>query len=251
MLKQQITRGFARTIGTYSDNAIIQKQVSQRLCALVDDYKSAIPSHILEIGCGTGFLTSALLNLFPNSNWIINDINREVKAGIDFLFQEKSFHKPTYLFEDAETIKISQQFDLITTSSCVQWFSDPKAFFGSISKQLKKNGLLAFSTFGQENLKEIKSASGQGLNYYSVEDYREMLSANFEIIYCAEDIVTIYFDNPKDVLKHIKATGVNGAFRQHWTKGNLAEFTQKYAQAQKAEGFPLTYHPIYFICKPL
>ena len=251
MIKELITRGFARTIESYPDNAIVQKQISQKLSNLVSNYKAIIPSEILEIGCGTGFLTSELLKLYPNSNWTVNDINKEVKESIDFLFQEKSFKKPTYLFEDAEKSIFPLQYDLIITSSCLQWFTDPKTFLASISKKLKNDGLLAFSTFGSQNMQEIRAITTQGLKYYSIDDYTTMLSENYEVIYCAEDTVTLCFDEPTEVLKHLKATGVNGAFRQHWTKSHLATFIANYNTLLTEQGFPLTYHPIYFICKPL
>lgn len=250
MVKELIIRGFARSLGTYSDSATIQRHVSEKLASLVLRYKTGLPYDILELGCGTGFLTENLLDAFPNANWTINDINSEVRESIGMLFQEKSFAKPLYVFDDAEKIPFDSNYDLIISSACIQWFSNLPLFLNEISNKLNANGLLAFSTFGSQNLTEIKMISGKGLNYYTLDDYTSFLNDKYEILYCSEDIVNLYFDDPYDVLKHIKSTGVNGAFRQHWTKSNLAEFMNDYKQFQTPKGYTLTYHPIYFICKP-
>lgn len=249
MIKEQISNGFRRSLSSYPDQATIQKQVSEKLGQLIGKCLVESPNHILEIGCGTGFLTSALLNEFPYANWTVNDLNSDVKAHIDTVFSLKSERTPRYVFGDAETMDWTQNYNLIASSSCFQWFNAPETFFRNASECMTDGGFLAFSTFGPQNMQEIKSLSGQGLNYFSREDYFAMLSGRFEVISSSEEILEMYFDTPCEVLKHIKATGVNGSFRQHWTKARLAEFTKGYSKLHDEWGFPLTYHPIYFICK--
>ena len=55
----------------------------------------------------------------------------------------------------------------------------------------------------------------------------------------------------RDVLKHLQATGVTGLRSRKWTKGQLEDFCQRYHRQYAAQDgtVPLTYHPIYMICK--
>jgi hypothetical protein len=61
----------------------------------------------------------------------------------------------------------------------------------------------------------------------------------------------MYFDSPLEVLKHIKATGVNSLHRQVWTPGRLRRFVDDYKQifSDENDSVKLTYHPIILICK--
>ncbi len=250
MNKGLITKGFARTVKSYSANATIQKEMSRHLAQLIADYCLIHPTEILEIGCGTGFLTTEILHKFPYSNFTINDINSEVEESIKQIFVH-AFLKPSFIFHDAETFNFTQTYNLICSSSCFQWFTNQSKFFSNIAKHITKDGLFAFSTFGPENMREIKATTTQGLEYFTIEQYQTVLVPHFATIYSHQDTITMYFPTAIDVLKHIKATGVNGAFCQHWTKGCLQEFSNNYERLKTDLGYPLTYHPIYFICKPL
>ena len=60
----------------------------------------------------------------------------------------------------------------------------------------------------------------------------------------------LYFDDPKSVLQHLKATGVTATAKSHrWTKQSLQQFYLDYQQFYGEQGFSLTYHPIYVIAR--
>ena len=251
MTKDSITKGFAKSINSYSNNASIQKEVSLKLAHLIAENIIIPPSQILEIGCGTGFLTSELLADFPFASFTINDINSTAEVTIRTLFNRSQSANPKFVFQDAELFDFPESYNLIASSSCFQWFDDQADFFKRISSKLKPQGLFAFSSFGPQNMEEIKASTNQGLSYYTLEQYKEILEPYFDIISFSEDVVKLNFETPYDVLKHLKATGVNGNFRQQWTRKDLETFTSNYKQFETERGFSLTYHPIYFICRAL
>jgi malonyl-CoA O-methyltransferase len=59
-----------------------------------------------------------------------------------------------------------------------------------------------------------------------------------------EDIISLEFNSPKEVLKHIKNTGVNALSQTIWTKSDLINFEKNYPQTNQ-EKFSLTYNPVY------
>lgn len=56
---------------------------------------------------------------------------------------------------DAETLDFPQGTDLITSCSTLQWFADTERFFARCHHFLSDGGILAFSTFGKKNMREI------------------------------------------------------------------------------------------------
>ena len=134
-----------------------------------------------------------------------------------------------------------------------QWFESPQRFFHRCSHLLTNDGYFTFSTFGKENLTEVASLTGATLPYLSLEELKEALRSDYELLYCHEEKLSLSFQSPMDVLKHLKATGVTGIRQSQWTKGSLATFCNRYQEiySQPDHTVRLTYHPIYIIAKKI
>ena len=78
-----------------------------------------------------------------------------------------------------------------------------------MNRTLSEKGLVAISTFGEKNLTEIKQITDIGLSYFTEPDLEHIISSSFQIIKMKEEIKTVYFPSPKDVLLHLKRSGVN------------------------------------------
>jgi SAM-dependent methyltransferase len=111
---------------------------------------------------------------------------------------------------DAETLDFPQGTDLITSCSTLQWFADTERFFTRCHRFLSDGGILAFSTFGKRNMQEIHTLTGHGLEYFSLEELKALLSSRFEVLYAEEEIVSLPFGTPLEVLQHLRQTGVTG-----------------------------------------
>ena len=67
-----------------------------------------------------------------------------------------------------------------------------------------------------------------------------------------EEQIPAFFSSPKDVLQHIKYTGVNGIESTRWTKKDLLRFTTEFEKFYSENvGYSLTYHPVYVIGKKI
>lgn len=207
-----------------------------------------VPEKILEIGCGTGLLTSQLQRTFPNVDLYLNDLVEELcyhAATINQVPQTHCFPG------DVEKLFLPLSFDLIASASTFQWFTTPEETFMKLSKQLEQNGVLVFSTFGKFNLREIRLTTGGGLDYRSKEELEKMLKPYFKIEGMEEELHTLEFDSPLAVLQHLKKTGVNvSGDPTIWTKGRMDAFIKDYNARFAVDGkVTLTYHPLYFVCR--
>ena len=152
----------------------------------------------------------------------------------------------------ADVLEIGCGTSLIVSCSVMQWFEDPERFIRRCHDLLTPGGILALSTFGPDNLREVKDITGSGLDYPPLERLRQMLSsAGLETVAAEEESIVLDFPSAIDVLRHLKHTGVNGIIRTSWTPARLASFSDEYLlRFGTPDGnVTLTYHPVYLIAR--
>ena len=256
MDKQLIARRFAKARNTYSQAAQAQRQVAEKMLRFVSHALPLSPQRVVEIGCGTGIYSQLLLQAFHPQTMTLIDLCPEMEPLIHELFsgylaQATPPVTPTLRFVagDAEELPLPAGADLITSCSTIQWFEQPARFLQRCADALRPGGLLALSTFGAANLREIRTLTGHGLHYPSLAEWQVMAPPTLEWQHLDEEEVTLWFPSPVEVLRHLKETGVTGTEKQMWSRQRLARFTCSYQQQfSTASGqVPLTYHPLYLI----
>lgn len=246
--KQLIARRFSKAIETYPHEARVQQQIAEKMCSLLQLH---LPTqslrHIIEFGCGTGTYSRLLLHSLHPEHLLLNDLCEEMQHCCkDILNEQVSF-----LSGDAETLDFPDKTDLLTSCSVLQWFEHPDLFFQKCKEILNEQGYIAFSTFGKENMKEIRQLTGEGLVYRSIEELTDSLSTSYHIVHTEEEVIPLKFNTPMEVLYHLKQTGVTGVCNKTWTRSKLNLFCREYERLYSSEkgSVLLTYHPIYIIAK--
>ncbi len=251
MDKRLIAAHFARARKTYRRQARVQQQVAEKMILLLTNKveKETSFRHILEIGCGIGGYSRLLFQTFCPETFLLNDLCSEMEECVGDLLRKST--SVQFLSGDAEIINFPRNRELITSCSTLQWFSRPDRFFGRCHHLLAENGILAFSTFGPENMKEIKEVTGHSLPYLSLTQLTVLLAKQFELLYTEEEMLSISFHSPMEVLRHLRETGVTGTEKGMWTRGKLETFCNEYIRLfENEEGHvKLTYHPIYVIAR--
>ena len=97
MNKELIKKRFSKCITTYDENAKIQRRMAEKLFSYLDTDEF---ERILEIGCGTGFLTKNAVNKLKFKSYIANDIIGDCQDLI-----EKLSPKIEFIQGDIETVK--------------------------------------------------------------------------------------------------------------------------------------------------
>lgn len=244
--KTLIAQRFAKAGESYLQQAVVQQQMSQVLLKKMSLHLPSQFTQVLEIGCGTGNLTYPFLEQFDVKNMVLNDLYPSVQQHLSCIAVEHS-----WLIGDIETLPLPSSLDLIVSGAALQWMHDIAQLLQRCADALLPEGYLCFSTFGTDNLQEMKALTGYGLMYFSVQQWQLFLQqTGFEILDLTESHSCLYFETPKDILRHLKATGVTGIAQQHrWTKQLLKQFEQDYQQFHTEKGFCLTYHPMYCVAR--
>ena len=250
MDKQRIAECFARARQSYDREARVQHQVAERMLRRLLETcpNQEVFTHIAEVGCGTGIYSRLLQAAFhPEMLWL-NDLCPEMEKSLTDLLS-----LPTVRFTpgDAEEVALPREARIITSCSTLQWFADLPAFFRRCHQVLPAEGILAFTTFGGENLREIRTLTGNGLHYPALPELREMLSGGYRVLHASEEVVPLAFPTPVDVLRHLKQTGVTGTEKRMWTRSRLQTFSEEYIRLFSTEQgqVSLTYHPVYVIAE--
>ncbi|UOG16964.1 malonyl-ACP O-methyltransferase BioC [Acinetobacter sp. PK01] len=249
--KSRVALRFAQAGQSYTEHAIAQKQICQYLMQLMLDHlPTQHQARVLEIGCGSGNLSHLLLQNLQIDRLILNDLYAEVQQHFS---QQQQLE---WRIGDIEQLEFPTQLNLVTSSSALQWMTDLQAVFTKVAYALVQQGFFCFSIFGQQNLKEIKALTGQGLEYHTLSELQQVLTqTGFDVLHLSEQIKTLHFSHPKQVLQHLKATGVTATSASHrWTKKTLQQFYQDYQQFSEIDQqgqtqYVLSYHPIYCIAR--
>ncbi len=236
---------FQKSITTYDDSAVIQKDMAHSLIDKILSNCGDSFDKVFEFGAGTGFLSKNILNKITFKEYYANDIIEESEFCIKNIIDNVNF-----VAGDIEKIELNNNFDLVVANAVMQWITDIDELLIKIRKNLNDDGYFAFTTFGEQNYKEIKETTGVGLNYLKSETLKEKCERDFEILCFDENIQTLYFDTPSDVLKHIKYSGTNGLKSLNWSVKKLREFDKYYRESFGINNkVTLTYNPVYMILK--
>ena len=163
--KTGIKRSFAAASTTYDSVAALQRTVGLELLQAIDANK--LTGTLLDLGCGTGFLTGELLAHASHETTIALDIALSMLQTTQNKLADR--HHVIYVCADAERLPFAgHSIDGVFSNLALQWCSNLDAVFSGIKRALKPGGQLVFSTFGPQTLQELKSA------WATVDDYHHV-----------------------------------------------------------------------------
>jgi len=255
--KNRIQKHFDAKAICYESSAVLQRNVCQELLQRLD-LTSLKPAVVLDVGCGTGWGTQDLLKKYKKAKIISLDLSPEM------LKQTKSkgswLRKPKLICADAEGIPLeNESVDLVFSNLMLQW-CDYKKVFAEFKRVLKPDGLLMFSTFGPDTLKELKQSWAQVDDHAHVNEFTDMHDLGDELIHAglAEpvmdmDVMKLTYEDVISVMKDLKAIGANTILKNQKktaetglvTPGKLKRVISYYEQFRSNDLIPASYEVVY------
>lgn len=156
--KANVAASFSAAAASYESAADVQLNVAQRLTARITKLPLPENPRILEIGCGTGFLTRNLRDVIQNASCVVTDISlpmvsrcrADLKAPKDTLFSVMDGESPCFT--------PGEHFDLICSNLAFQWFENLPGALPQLASLLRPGGHLAFSTLAADSFAEWRRA---------------------------------------------------------------------------------------------
>ncbi len=269
--KKKLERRFSRHAKTYDEYAVVQKEMSHKLMGNIEIDS---PLNILEIGCGTGYLTALIAEKYPQSNIVALDL----APGMIEVAKERLSSLPSttvkpiaFKCADAEAEFPQGPFDLIISNATFQWFNNPEQMALNVLDNLTPKGQCLFSTFGNQTFAELGEsfklarleleieedvrASQNFLTAYEwvmrLEKAKEELSVQAAIT-SHEALLPEYFEDCMAFFQSIKKIGANNASasRSKSSPKFMQTVTDIYEKEYMTDkGLCATYHALYLSVK--
>ncbi len=268
--KARARASFGRAADTYDAAAILQKQVREEMLSRLDLVKIN-PQVILDAGCGTGAASYTLKKRFAKSQVVSLDFAlpmlqkaRSQAHALGLLGQLKSLFssaKQSLICADIEALPLaSASTGLIWSNLAIQWCNDLDAALQEFHRVLQPEGLLMFSTFGPDTLRELRIATsqkntGEG-SFTSVSRFIDMhdigdalVRAGFSAPVLDVERFTLTYDDVKSVMRDLKSIGAHnatdGRARGLLGRGFLQKLEENYEQFRYEGKLPATFEVVY------
>jgi malonyl-CoA O-methyltransferase len=235
--KTWIRRSFAAASMTYDSVAALQRTVGKELLHSIE--AARLNGTLLDLGCGTGFLTGELLAHASHEILLALDIAWPMLQAARI----KLAGQPViYLCADAERMPLANQsIDHICSNLALQWCRNLDAVFNDMKRMLKPDGQLAFSTFGPQTLHELKTAWATVDDYNHVNEFHSPIQlkqflqrAEFQDIRFESKLYTSRYDSVWTLMQALKHLGAH-----HVITGRNKRITTKTAMQQMIEAYEL------------
>lgn len=162
-LRARIDAAFSGAEG-YDRFAAVQARVAQRLAGRIAALDLPDGPRVLEVGCGTGFLTEALIERGIGGPWLITDLSAQMIARCRARVGDAPERRFAVLDGEYGARPEGAPFDLIVSNLTFQWFDDQAAAATRLVEWLAPGGRLIFTTLAANTFAEWRAAhAAQGL----------------------------------------------------------------------------------------
>lgn len=258
--KARVRASFDRAAKTYDAAAVLQAEVRQRMLDRLDLVKIS-PRLILDAGCGTGHASRALRQRFAKAQIVSLDIAmgmlKQTANQDSSIKRLLGLGRQSEVCADIEQLPLqSASVDLLWSNLAMQWCNDLDAAFSEVHRVMQSDGLLMFSTFGPDTLKELRVASAADPDHVHVSRFIDMhdigdaiVRAGFSAPVLDVERFTLTYDDVMAVMRDLKAIGAHnaadGRARGLLGKGFLQQLTQNYEQFRIEGKLPATFEVVY------
>lgn len=201
--KLKVVDEFSRFAKKYDKYSIIQSKVVSKL---VDSLAGCRYHRMIDVGCGSGALYKKLIDIdifFEHFTALDASSNM-----LDMHPNEKRIEKLCVDFNNTQMLDelSDNRYDLLLSSSSLQWCTDFDLTVSYISRIAKEAHLAIFSS---GTFKTLHETAGISSPIYSTGELSKVLTKYYDI---STEIVKyeLYFKSTIEMLQYIKNSGVSG-----------------------------------------
>lgn len=261
--KRQVRRAFGQAATGYDQVAVLQREISDRMLSRLE-YIRYTPDTILDAGSGTGYGSRKLVQRYPDATLFAVDfaaaMHLQARPRVAWwkqLLPGQHTSQTGYICGDIESLPLKDtSIGMIWSNLTLQWCNDLNQTFAGMHRVLKNEGLLMFSTFGPDTLKELRQAFGHADGHSHVNRFTDMhdigdilVHHGFSTPVMDMEYLTLTYDDVTSIMRDLKAMGAHNVTqgRQRGLTGKHAwqKVTAQYEQLRHDGRLPATFEVIY------
>ncbi|WDZ95537.1 methyltransferase domain-containing protein [Herbaspirillum sp. WKF16] len=217
-----------------AESDFLRREVSARMQERLALVKIA-PAEVLDAGCGEGADLPVLQKRYPEAQVlgldgaygmlaVAAEHQRGAQSAVNRLFG--SINKwlgaaggngPELACADFARLPLAaNSLDLVWSNLALHWHPQPDRVFAEWRRVLRVEGLLMFSCFGPDTLREVRSAfesidlAPHTLPFVDMHDFGDMLvNAGFSTPVMDMETITVTYETPQRLLEDVRAWGGN------------------------------------------
>ena len=243
-------RSFERAAGSYDRAAALQHEVGRRLLERLDFMKIQ-PRRVLDLGCGTGQCIPELISRYGSAELVALDIALPMLGHARR--RGRWLRKPYCVCADAESLPFSDaSFDLVFSNLMLQWCADAEVVFRELQRVLTPGGLLLFTSFGPDTLRELHDSWARVDGYTHVNAFQDMHDVGDALVRTgfADPVMdverlTLTYPDLWQLMRELKQIGAHnvtaGRPRGLTGKAHMQRLVQAYEQYRRDGVLPASY----------
>jgi malonyl-CoA O-methyltransferase len=254
--RARVRARFERAAPGYDAAAVLQREIAGRLRERLD-YIKLEPSRILDLGCGTGEGSAALLRRYEGARVVALDLahamaQRAARRGPWWR------RRPQGLCGDALRLPLADaSMDLIYSNVALQWLDDLDQALRECRRVLRGQGLLMFTTFGPDTLRELRESFARvdgGVHVHTFIDMHDigdaLVRAGFADPVMDMEMLTLTYADVMGLVADLRGLGATYAAPDAAPglggRRRLRALQQAYAAFRDADGrLPASYEVVY------
>jgi len=220
-MSRAVRRAFERAAPGAREDFVVSREAARRMESRLD-YVSLKPQRILEAGCGSGSDFEPLARRYPRAQLVGVDL---AQALLRAAARRQSFARrakrllgrpaPALACADIARLPFAPaSFQMVWSNLALSWVADPAHAFREFARVLAPGGLLTFSTYGPDTLKELRAAclaldSGAHVQRFAdMHDLGDLLAASgFAAPVMDMDLITLTYAEFSALAADLRRTG--------------------------------------------
>ncbi|OWY27865.1 methyltransferase domain-containing protein [Herbaspirillum robiniae] len=259
-----------------AESDFLRREVSARMQERLALVKIA-PREVLDAGCGEGADLPVLQKRYPEAQVlgldgaygmlaVAAEHQRGAQSAVNRLFGSinkwlgtngAGANGPELACADFAQLPLGpNSLDLVWSNLALHWHPQPDRVFAEWRRVLRVEGLLMFSCFGPDTLREVRNAfesidiAPHTLPFVDMHDFGDMLvNAGFSTPVMDMETITVTYETPQRLLEDVRAWGGNpleSRRRGLLSRAQHAQLLAAFEAMRNHEGkIPLTFEVVY------
>jgi malonyl-CoA O-methyltransferase len=220
-----VRRHFTRAAPTFADAAVLAREIERRMLERLD-YVKIDPRSIVDAGCGLGAGLRELGLRYPAAQRIGVDAAASMLHGARDALTLKQRVRAYFGGNGAQLVCADMRAmplgdaacDMVWSNFGLAFAGEPQAALREFARVLKPGGLLMFSAYGPDTLRELRAAFAAADVHPHVHDFTDMhdlgdmLSASgFATPVMDMEMITLTYADVAALARDLRASGQSNA----------------------------------------